>query len=213
MSVPIIGILRNVSIEDVAHILPRYLKAGLTTVEITMDTPNAETIIRYALDHYSESLNIGAGTVCNLCDLNRALAAGAQFIVTPIIDEQVINACVKGQSPIFPGAYTPSEIYRAWVLGASMVKVFPAAALGANYIQELSGPLKQIKLLPTGGISLDNCSKFLEAGAAGLGIGGQLFDKQIIEDQNWDALTEHFGKFVKKIQTQKIFEKPDKIFG
>ena len=89
-----------------------------------MDTPNAETIIRYALDHYSESLNIGAGTVCNLCDLNRALAAGAQFIVTPIIDEQVINACVKGQLPIFPGAYTPSEIYRAWVLGASMVKVF-----------------------------------------------------------------------------------------
>ena len=213
LSVPIVGILRNIPIEDVAHILPLYLKAGLTTVEITMDTPHAETIIRYALDQYSKKLNIGAGTVCNLSDLNRAREAGAQFIVTPIIDEQVINACVRGQLPIFPGAYTPSEIYRAWALGASMVKVFPAAALGANYIRELGGPLKQIKLLPTGGINLDNCIKFLEAGSAGLGIGSQLFDKQIIEEQNWDALTEHFEKFVKKIQTQKYLEKPDKIFG
>jgi len=212
-SIPIVGILRNISIEDVAHILPRYLKAGLTTVEITMDSPNAETIIRYALDQYSEDLNIGAGTVCNLSDLNRAFDAGAQFIVTPIIDEQVINACVRGQLPIFPGAYTPSEIYRAWALGASMVKVFPAAALGANYIRELAGPLKQIKLLPTGGISLDNFLKFLEAGATGLGVGGALFDKQMIEDKNWEALTEHFEKFVKKMQTQKYLEKPDKIFG
>jgi len=213
LNVPIVGILRNISIEDVAHILPRYVKAGLTTVEITMDSPNAETIIRYALDQYSENLNIGAGTVCNLSDLNRAFDAGAQFIVTPIMDEQVINACVRGQLPIFPGAYTPSEIYRAWALGASMVKVFPAAALGANYIREVAGPLKQIKLLPTGGIGLDNFLKFLEAGAAGLGIGGQLFDKQMIEDKNWEALREHFEKFVKKIQTQKYLEKPDKISG
>jgi 2-dehydro-3-deoxyphosphogluconate aldolase / (4S)-4-hydroxy-2-oxoglutarate aldolase len=212
LSVPIVGILRNIAIEDVAHILPRYLKARLTTVEVTMDTPNAETIIRYALDHYSKKLNIGAGSVCSLSDLNRALDAGAQFIVTPIMDEQVISTCVRGQLPVFPGAYTPSEIYRAWALGASMVKVFPAAALGANYIRELSGPLKQIKLLPTGGIGLDNFLNFLEAGAAGLGIGSELFDKQIIEDKNWEALTGHFEKFVKKIQTQKYLETPDKIF-
>ena len=213
LSVPIIGILRNIPIEDVAQILPRYIKAGLTTVEITMDTPNAETIIRFALDRYSEKLNIGAGTVCNITDLNRAVEAGAQFIVTPIIDEQVINVCVRDQLPIFPGAYTPSEIYRAWTLGASMVKVFPATALGMNYVRELGGPLKQIKLLPTGGIGLDNFWGFLEAGAAGLGIGGQLFDKKIIKDRNWEALTEHFEKFVKKIQIEKHLKKPDKIFG
>jgi 2-dehydro-3-deoxyphosphogluconate aldolase / (4S)-4-hydroxy-2-oxoglutarate aldolase len=207
LSVPIVGILRNIPIEDVAHILPRYLKAGLTTVEITMDTPDAETIIRYALDKYSGKLNIGAGTVCDLSDLNRALKAGAQFIVTPIIDEQVINACVRCQLPVFPGAYTPSEIYIAWTLGANMVKVFPAGTLGTNYIRELGGPLKQIKLLPTGGINLDNCLEFLEAGAAGLGIGGQLFDKEIIRNKKWEALTEHFEKFVKKMQTQKILEK------
>ena len=120
LSVPIVGILRNIPIEDVAHILPCYLKAGLTTVEITMDTPDAETIIRYALDQYSEKLNIGAGTVCNLSDLNRALEAGAQFIVTPIIDEQVINACVgascqSSPAPIRPVKYTePGHWERAW---------------------------------------------------------------------------------------------------
>jgi 2-dehydro-3-deoxyphosphogluconate aldolase / (4S)-4-hydroxy-2-oxoglutarate aldolase len=213
LSVPIVGILRNIPIEDVAHILPCYVNAGLTTVEITMDTPKAETIIRYALDQYSEKLNIGAGTVCDVSALNRALEVGAQFIVTPIVDEQVIDACVRRQVPVFPGAYTPSEIYRAWALGASMVKVFPAATLGTNYIRELGGPLKQIKLLPTGGIGLDNFLQFLEAGAEGLGIGGQLFDKQIIKDKNWEALTEHLEKFVKKIQMQKYLKEPCKIFG
>ena len=204
---PIVGILRNIPIEDVIQIFPLYEEAGLTTVEITMDSPNAAGIIRYALDQYGDKLNIGAGTVCNLSDLNNAIDAGAQFIVTPIIDEQIINACVRGQLPIFPGAYTPSEIYRAWTLGATMVKVFPAATLGPTYIRELRGPLKQIKLLPTGGISLDNCLEFLEAGAEGLGIGGQLFDTKIIADRNWKGLTEHFEMFVKKMQTQKILEK------
>jgi 2-dehydro-3-deoxyphosphogluconate aldolase/(4S)-4-hydroxy-2-oxoglutarate aldolase len=197
---PIVGIVRNLSMEAVKQILPVYRAAGLTTIEITMNTAGAADIIHYALENESEGLNIGAGTVCTKEDLEVALDAGAQFIVTPILNKKVIKFCVKKGIPIFPGAYTPSEIYNAWSLGANVVKVFPATALGSEYIKDLGGPLNQIKLLPTGGVSLENMAEFIKAGATGLGIGSQLFDKQLINDQNWDGLLEHFRKFVKELK-------------
>ncbi|GAB3271194.1 bifunctional 4-hydroxy-2-oxoglutarate aldolase/2-dehydro-3-deoxy-phosphogluconate aldolase [Larkinella harenae] len=199
--VPIIGIIRNLAVEDVLSLLPIYREAGLTTLEITMNTPGAEQLIRSATEQEPGDLNIGAGTVCTEQELDRALAAGAQFIVTPILNETVIKRCVERGIPIFPGAFTPSEIYRAWSLGAPMVKVFPAASLGANYLKEVKSPLNQVKLLPTGGVGLANMAEFLRAGADGLGIGGQLFDKTRLKNQDWDGLRQHFQAFVQQIKT------------
>lgn len=196
---PIVGIVRNVPLEDVKRILPIFRDAGLTTIEITMNTPGAEKIISYAIENESEGLNIGAGTVCTKEDLELALNAGAQFIVTPIINKKVIKSCVKKSIPIFPGAYTPTEIYNAWSLGADMVKVYPATSLGPEYIKDLKAPMSQLKLIPTGGVGLENMSAFLNAGASGLGIGGQLFDKKLIQDKNWEGLEAHFGQFVQKL--------------
>jgi 2-dehydro-3-deoxyphosphogluconate aldolase/(4S)-4-hydroxy-2-oxoglutarate aldolase len=196
---PIVGIVRNLSMEAVKQILPVYRAAGLTTIEITMNTLGAADIIRYALANEQEGLNIGAGTVCTKEDLEEALDAGAQFIVTPVLNKKVIKSCVKKGVPIFPGAYTPSEIYSAWSLGAKVVKVFPATALGPEYIKDLRGPMNELKLLPTGGVGLENMNEFLRAGATGLGIGGQLFDKKLIDNQDWDGLLSHFGKFVKEL--------------
>lgn len=198
---PIVGIIRNISMEDVVKILPVYREAGLTTVEITMNTPDATEMIRYALENESEGLNIGAGTVCTKEDLDQALEAGAQFIVTPIINKKVIKSCAKKSIPIFPGAFTPTEIYNAWILGASMVKIYPATSLGPEYIKDLKAPMNQLKLLPTGGVSLENMSAFLKAGANGLGIGGQLFDKKLIQEQNWEGLKAHFRQFVQKLSS------------
>ena len=200
--VPIIGIVRNLPVDDVTHILPIYRDAGLTTIEITMNTAGAEDLIRHALEHTDQKLNIGAGTVCTEQDLERALAAGAQFIVTPIINEKVIQMCVAHKIPVFPGAFTPSEIYKAWSLGASMVKVFPAASLGSSYIKEVKAPLNDVKLVPTGGVSLANMSDFLKAGADGLGIGGQLFDNYLIGQKDWDGLKLHFRKFIKQLNAE-----------
>ncbi|MCE7043965.1 bifunctional 4-hydroxy-2-oxoglutarate aldolase/2-dehydro-3-deoxy-phosphogluconate aldolase [Dyadobacter sp. CY312] len=197
---PIVGIVRNLSIEAVKQILPVYRAAGLTTIEITMNTPGAGDIIRYALANESEGLNIGAGTVCTKEDLEVALDAGAQFIVTPILNKKVIKSCVKKGVPVFPGAYTPSEIYNAWSLGANVVKVFPATALGPEYIKDLRGPMNQLKLMPTGGVSLENMNEFLKAGATGLGIGGQLFDKKLIDAKDWDGLLTHFRRFVEGLR-------------
>ena len=199
---PIVGIIRNVSLEDVIKILPIYREAGLTTIEITMNTPNAEKIINYAIKNEQQGLNIGAGTVCDKKDFKRALRAGAQFIVTPITDKKVIKACVKKDIPIFPGAFTPTEIYKAGECGASMVKIFPATQLSADYIKEVKAPLNDLKLLPTGGVGLENMLDFFKAGANGFGIGGQLFDKKLIQTQNWQGLKTHFLKFTNQLATR-----------
>ena len=196
---PIVGIIRNVSFEDVIQILPIYREAGLTTIEITMNTPDAENIIKHAIENEQQGLNIGAGTVCDKKDLKRALRAGAQFIVTPITDKKVIKACVKKGIPIFSGAFTPTEIYTASALGASMVKIFPATQLGSDYIKELKAPMNHLKLLPTGGVGLDNMLDFFKAGANGFGIGSQLFDKKLIQTQNWKGLKKHFLKFTNQL--------------
>ncbi|MHA4740252.1 bifunctional 4-hydroxy-2-oxoglutarate aldolase/2-dehydro-3-deoxy-phosphogluconate aldolase [Dyadobacter sp. MSC1_007] len=196
---PLVGIIRNVSPEDLKSILPIYREAGLTTVEITMNTPGATDMIRYAIENEHYGLNIGAGTVCTKEDLDLALEAGAQFIVTPVISKKVIKSCVKKGIPVFPGAFTPTEIYNAWTLGASMVKIYPATSLGPEYIKDLKAPMNQLKLLPTGGVGLENMAAFLKAGANGLGIGGQLFDKDLIKNKNWDGLKAHFLQFVQKL--------------
>lgn len=197
LRIPLVGIIRNLTFDEIAKILPVYQAAGLTTIEITMNTPFAEDIIRYTAEQYKGSLNVGAGTVCSLEDLNMALQAGAQFIVTPILNPEVVSSCVKSKIPVFPGAYTPTEIYQAWELGADMVKVYPATALGPDYIRDVKAPLNKIKLMPTGGISLNNIEVFMKAGADGLGIGGQMFDKQLIKNEDWEGLLEHFKQYVK----------------
>jgi len=199
---PVIGIVRNLGLEDVIQILPSYVQAGLTTIEITMNTEGAEEIIRYALEHYPEHLNVGAGTVCTKKDLNKAIEAGAQFIVTPIVRRKIIRSCVKNELPVFPGAFTPTEIYKAWSLGASMVKVFPAKTVGADYIKDVKAPLNQIKLIPTGGVDIDNIESFKKAGADAYGVGGPLFKKALIKEKDWAGLKEHFIKFVEKVRGQ-----------
>jgi 2-dehydro-3-deoxyphosphogluconate aldolase/(4S)-4-hydroxy-2-oxoglutarate aldolase len=196
---PLIGIVRNLPFETIQQILPLYRSAGLSAIEITMNTPDAKAIIQHASETYGRDLQIGAGTVCNTDELEEALQAGAGFIVTPLLDEQVIRRCVQRGVPVFAGAFTPTEIYKAWSWGADMVKIFPATRLGPGYIKDIKGPLNQIRLLPTGGINLDNCTDFLQAGASGLGLGGQLFDHNLISSENWEGLQKHFTLFVKKL--------------
>jgi 2-dehydro-3-deoxyphosphogluconate aldolase/(4S)-4-hydroxy-2-oxoglutarate aldolase len=197
---PIVGIVRGITLVDFKQILPVYVKSGLTTIEITMNTPEAGTLIRYAVKEYSDKLNVGAGTVCSLSDLENALDYGAQFIVTPIVNEEVIKSCVRNKIPIFPGALTPSEIYRAWNWGASIVKIYPAGNLGANYIKDVKAPLNKIKMMPTGGISISNIQSFVDAGVDGFGIGSPLFDKELINAKNWSALETHFSSYVQLLR-------------
>jgi len=194
-AVPIIGIMRGLPAAHLEIIAENYYQSGLTCLEITLNSPNAAESISALAGAYGGRLNIGAGTVCTMHDLEKALMANAQFIVTPIINQEVIKACVTEKVPIFAGAYTPSEIYKAWELGATMVKVFPATTLTPGYIKEVLAPLDGIKLLPTGGISLHNFTRYLAAGASGIGIGSHLFPPDIILNEDWLALQIMFKLF------------------
>ncbi len=196
---PLVGIIRGLDMDTILHITKVYLEAGLSTLEVTMNTPGATKIISILRKEFSE-LNIGAGTVCSPTDLQIAVEAGSQFIVTPILDEEVIKNCVSQNIPIFPGAFTPTEIYRAWNLGASAVKVFPATQFGPQYIKDVLGPLNEIKLMPTGGVSKENIKSFFQAGAFGAGLGGSLFDKKLIKDGDYEGLKHHFKSFKSELE-------------
>lgn len=189
------GIMRNISSEDIQPIAAQYLAAGLATLEVTFNSPNVEAQIATLVSEYGSQLNIGAGTVCSMEELERALDVGAQFIVTPILNPSVVKTCVEANIPIFPGAFSPTEIYEAWTLGADMVKVFPADALGPDYIKNVKGPLDNIKVLATGGIDITNIESYRAVGVQGFGMGSELFNKDLIRLKDWEGLKNHFSRF------------------
>lgn len=197
-AMPVVGIMRNISQHHAEILAMHYFKSDLGTLEITMNSPDAPAIITSLIHMLGDRLNIGAGTVCTLEDLDKALTAGAQFIVTPILNEAVIKTCVARQIPVFPGAYTPTEIYSAWSLGASMVKVFPATQLGPGYIKDVLAPLPKVKLIPTGGVTVDNFTTFLSAGAKAVAVGSHLFPPHLIDNGDWAAIDDLFVTFAKK---------------
>ena len=203
-TLPIVGILRNFPAAQTDTLAARYADAGLTCLEITMNTEGAADTIARLGDAFAGRLNIGAGTVCTKQDLDKALGAGAAFIVTPVLTGTVIKACVRRGIPVFPGAYTPTEIYQAWAMGADMVKVFPASGLGPAFIKEVLAPLDKLKLMPTGGVGLDNFEEYLRAGAAGLGIGSGLFPKDLVNAGRWDELSALFKRFVEAYKNTQL---------
>lgn len=194
-TVPVVGIVRNLPMDLIREIATAYADAGLTTIEITLNTPGALQAITDLQTILGDRLNIGAGTVCSIQELDLAINAGAAFIVAPVINDAVISKCVANNITIFPGAYTPSEIYHAWSLGAEMIKVFPATKLGVDYIKDVLAPLNKIKLMPTGGVSKENCAAFFKAGATGVGMGSNLFPKDIIQKQDWAMLKSNLSEY------------------
>lgn len=183
----IVSILR---FHDGSKIIPTaqaILKGGIRVIEVSLNTPNA-------LDGISELSNIpgviaGVGTVTNKRQAIDAIKAGAQFVVSPISKKELINTCHSLGKPIFPGAFTPSEIYQAHEWGADVVKVFPAEVLGMNYIKAVLEPFPDIKLMPTGGVTPDNIDKWFDVGAICVGIGGSFTKADIIEHEEWGRLT------------------------
>lgn len=193
---PVVGILRRISCDLFLSIAEIYYQSGFTTLEITVDSPDFDEALRHGLANFRSRLNIGAGTVCCVEDLDRALAAGAQFVVTPNVNKPVIKRCKTLGIPIMVGAFSPTEVYSAWQYGASLVKLFPAGVLAPTYLNDLKGgPMPQVDFLPTGGITFENVMSYLAFGAKGVGVGSLLFDRDLIEKRDWRALSQRFAQF------------------
>ncbi|MDD3715393.1 MAG: bifunctional 4-hydroxy-2-oxoglutarate aldolase/2-dehydro-3-deoxy-phosphogluconate aldolase [Atribacterota bacterium] len=173
-------------------------KGGIECIEVTMTTPGALNTLKEVRSKIDDVL-FGAGTVLDPETARQAILSGAQFLVTPSLNLEVIRLAHRYDIPIIPGAFTPTEILCAWENGAECVKVFPASNVGPDYIKAIKGPFPQIKICPTGGISLENMKAFLKAGASCLGVGGKLVDANLIKNQKWDELTSIAKEYVAQL--------------
>lgn len=192
----VIAILRAKSSEQLLAAADAIHLGGVYAIEVTMTTPGALAIIEQARARYSQEVFFGAGTVLDPESARAAILAGAQFIVAPSLKPAVIELCRRYSIPFFPGAYTPTEILTAWELGADMVKIFPASVGGPGLLKALKAPLPQVEMVPVGGVNLANTADFIRAGAAAVGVGGELLDAKLLEAKDWPALTERAKAFV-----------------
>lgn len=196
----IIVIVRGVDTKAMVPLAEALYEGGIRVMEVTLNTEGAFDSIRHLQHKVGDRMWIGAGTVLDIEDAKRAIAAGAQFIVTPNMEEDVIRFCGELNIPIYPGALTPTEIVKAWKAGAPAVKIFPSASIGMAYIKELQGPLSHIPMVAVGGVNADNIRRFMEIGCYAVGIGGSLVDKSAIRNEKWDRITQDAQSLTDEMQ-------------
>jgi len=197
----LIPVIRVFSAQEAMEVSDAIKEGGLTLIEITMSVPGALDTIKELTRKYKDEIIMGAGTVLDPETGRAALLAGAQFIVTPTLNLDLIQLAHRYGVVIVPGTATPTEILTAWNAGADMVKVFPAAQLGGpEYIKAIRGPLPQILLVPTGGVNLQNAGAFIKAGATALGVGGELVDKKAVKEKKFNVITDNTRAFLRVIK-------------
>jgi 2-dehydro-3-deoxyphosphogluconate aldolase/(4S)-4-hydroxy-2-oxoglutarate aldolase len=192
----IVPVIRASSADEARFAAESILHGGIPVAEITMTVPGALDVISDLVRTMPQVL-VGAGTVLNAASARRCLDAGAQFLVSPGLNIHTIEVASENGVLIMAGALTPTEVITAWEAGADFVKIFPCAQVGgASYIRALKGPLPDVALVPTGGVNLDTAADFLKAGAAALGVGGELIQKDALKSRNVEALRVLASKFV-----------------
>ncbi len=193
------GIIAVVRAQSAAQVLPlseALIAGGVKVIEVTMTTPNALEAIREACEKLGDRALIGVGTVLDADIARAAIAAGAEFVVTPICRTELVAIAHAADRPIMLGAYTPTEAQLAHEAGADFIKIFPADTLGAGYIKSLRAPLPHLRIVPTGGVDVGNVADFLKAGCAALGVGSSLVSAKILQAADWAELTRRASAFV-----------------
>ena len=203
----IVAVLRLDDPDKLRAVIDALAAGGVRVFEVTMTVPRAiESIGRLAAE-LSGDILLGAGTVVDPATADQAIAAGAKFVVGPVFRRDVITACHERDVPAMPGCFSPTEILDAWDAGADIVKVFPATSLGPSFIKDVRAPLPQLKLMPTGGVSLDNAAEWLRAGAVAVGVGSALVDAASVEAGNFAALSRRAQWLVSGVRDVRL--KPD----
>jgi 2-dehydro-3-deoxyphosphogluconate aldolase / (4S)-4-hydroxy-2-oxoglutarate aldolase len=198
--VGLIPIVRAPTAEIAMAAAEAIVTSGVGILEITMTVPNALGVLREVARRFGERALIGAGTVLDAKTCARAIRAGAEFIVAPSLELPVIRRARKGHKPCIPGALTPTEILAAWRAGADLVKVFPCGPVGGPaYIKAIRGPLPEILLVPTGGVTLETTAAFIRAGAAAVAVGGELVDVKALQEGRIEVVTENARKFLEAV--------------
>jgi 2-dehydro-3-deoxyphosphogluconate aldolase / (4S)-4-hydroxy-2-oxoglutarate aldolase len=197
------GVVAIIRVQDpsaVRGVVDALAEGGLRALEVTMTVPRAIELIAEIAPTLPEDFLLGAGTVVDAETAHRAARAGAQFLVSPVFRTEVIAAAHEDGIPALPGCFTPTEILSAWDAGADVVKVFPATSVGPSYLKDIRGPLPHVKLMPTGGVSIDNIGDWLRAGAVAVGIGSALLDAKAISAKQYGAIADNARRVVDNVR-------------
>lgn len=191
----VISIIRGIVGESAERAIDALVSGGVRCLEITMNTRGALDLIRAARGRHPD-IAVGAGTVLSVADARKAIAAGADFVLAPTLSAPVIRYCNRRDALPVPGVFTPTELLDASLAGALLIKVFPAGSVGPGYIKDLLGPLDGMKLLPVGGITLENTADFMKAGAFAVGVGSSLANPRLAEEGNFAEIESRAARFI-----------------
>ncbi|PMQ01715.1 MAG: 2-dehydro-3-deoxyphosphogluconate aldolase [Dictyoglomus sp. NZ13-RE01] len=200
----VVAVIRVDSSDELLNIAKALKDGGVIGIELTMTTSGALNILPEIKKQMGKEIVLGVGTVLDPETARMAILAGADFIVSPILKPEIIKICHSYDKVVIPGAYTPTEILRAWEEGADVVKLFPAESLGPSYIKAIHGPMPYIRISPTGGVSLENVGEFIKAGACFVGVGGNLVDKKAVKEQKFEIITQTAKAFVEEVKKARI---------
>ena len=196
----IVAVIRMKDPEKLRPIIDAIAEGGIRALEITMTVPGAVELIREVAPTLPEGFVFGAGTVLDADTVHRVVDAGAQFIVSPVFRREMIAACQQRGVAAMPGCFTPTEILDAWDAGADIVKVFPATTLGPSYLKDVRAPLPQVKLMPTGGVTVENAGDWIRAGAVAVGVGTSLLDANAIADGRFGVLRTNAERMIANVR-------------
>ena len=196
----IVAVIRMKDPGRLRSVVDAIAAGGVRVLEVTMTVPGAVDLIAELAPTLPEGFLLGAGTVTDSATAVRVIDAGARFVVGPVFRRDVIATCHGRRVPVMPGCFTPTEILDAWESGADIVKVFPATALGPGFFKDVRGPMPQVKMMPTGGVTIDNAGDWIRAGAAAVGVGSALLDAGAIASGNFSAITENARRMVANVQ-------------
>src|SRR5437773_5929820 len=200
LDVGIVAVVRSPDQQQLVEVCRALADGGVTVVEMTMTVPNALDVLRQVRQALGDRLLLGAGTVLDAETARAVLLAGAEYVVAPTVNLDVIRLCQRYDKLVMPGAFTPTEILTAWEAGADIVKVFPADVVGPAFFKAMRGPLPQIRLMPTGGVDLTTAAAFLQAGACCLGVGSQLVEPEAVAKRNFDRIRDLARQYAALVQ-------------
>ncbi|MCX6138272.1 MAG: bifunctional 4-hydroxy-2-oxoglutarate aldolase/2-dehydro-3-deoxy-phosphogluconate aldolase [Ignavibacteriales bacterium] len=199
----VVAVIRMKDTPRLQKVIEAVRNGGVKAIEITMTLPNAVEVIRSMAASKPDDVVLGAGTVTDVETARAVIDAGAQFVVGPILNLDIIRLCKEREIACMPGCYTPTEIFAAWQAGADIVKVFPATSLGPKYLKDIAGPFPLIRMMPTGGVTVENVGEWIAAGAVAAGIGSDLLDKKAIDEGRYEVLTERAARMTENVRIAK----------
>lgn len=195
----VVGIIRLKDPSRLPGVVEALAEGGVRALEITMTVPGAVELIRRTAASLPSGFLLGAGTVLEVDTARRVIDAGARFLVSPVMRVELIEAALELDVPILPGCFSPTEILTAWDAGADIIKVFPATALGPAYLRDVHGPLPDVKLMPTGGVSVENAGDWIRAGAVAVGVGSALLDPAALAAGQYDSVLDRARRIVANV--------------